>query len=55
MLFVVTFEGLCCFLVQYRDCVVFWYSRGTVLLFVNIIETVQFVGTVEGLCTLFLH
>ena len=55
MLFVVTIEGLCCFFVQDRDCVVCWYSRGTVLFVVNKRGTVQFVGTVEGLCTLLLH
>ena len=55
MLFVVILEGLCCFLVQYRDCVVCWYSRGAVPFDINNRETVIFVGTVEGLCRVLLQ
>jgi hypothetical protein len=55
MLFVVALGGMCCFLILYRDCVVCWYNKGTALFVFNNRGTVQFVGTIEALCTLLLH
>jgi hypothetical protein len=39
VLFVGTMEGLCCLLVQYKDCEIFCYGRWTLI----------FVFTLEGL------